>query len=113
MKGATLQLGMGFSSISAAILVVIMMGLLPASGHGDTSPNSELIDSAPKVVAVQDRGFFLNKELTFQVGYLPLDSFTKYLAFGGGYTHYFSDFFGWEVVQGAYASPIPTGLEID
>ncbi|MDZ4676183.1 MAG: outer membrane beta-barrel domain-containing protein [Oligoflexia bacterium] len=65
----------------------------------------------PKVIAVQSRPYALSDELTVQAGYLPLDSFTRYIALGMSFTHFFTDFFGWEVVNANYASNISTGLE--
>ncbi len=53
----------------------------------------------PKVVAVQKRKYFLNDEVTAQASYLPLDALYKYVTVGGAYTHYFSDFAGWEIVN--------------
>ena len=67
-------------------------------------------DDAPKVIAVQNRTYYLSDEITFQVGYLPLDSFTKYWALGGTYTHFYSDFLGWEVVDAQYAAANDSGL---
>jgi outer membrane beta-barrel protein len=65
----------------------------------------------PQVIAVQNRPYHLTDEVTLQVGYLPLDSFTRYIAIGGSVTHFFSDFFGWEILNANYASSISTGLE--
>jgi outer membrane beta-barrel protein len=70
-------------------------------------------DEVPKIIAVQNRTYYLSDEITVQAGYLPLDSFTKYFSFGGSYTHFYNDFLGWEVVNGEYAQPLDTGLSND
>lgn len=67
----------------------------------------------PKVVPVQSRQHYLRNELTLQIGYLPLDPFTKYLAGGFSYTKHFSDFTGWEVVNANYALDFSAGLKRD
>lgn len=67
--------------------------------------------SKPRVIAVQKKGYILNDELTFQVSYLPLDSFNRYLALGGSYTHFYTNYFGWEVINGADAFNSSTGLQ--
>jgi len=64
----------------------------------------------PKVVAVQKRKYVLNDEIVPQVTYLPLDALYKYVAPGLVYTHYFSDFAGWEVINGNYAFKQSTDL---
>jgi outer membrane beta-barrel protein len=69
--------------------------------------------SVPKVIAVQNRKYTLNDELTAMVGYMPMDSFTKYWTMGGSYTHFFSDFTGWEVINAQYAAQQSTGLRED
>jgi outer membrane beta-barrel protein len=68
------------------------------------------IYDVPKVVAVQKRTYLLNKEITAQVGYLPLDPFTRYVSVGGAFTWYLTDYAGWEVINGFYAASIPSGL---
>jgi outer membrane beta-barrel protein len=78
-----------------------------------SASDSPISDETPKVIAVQNRSYFLGDEFTVQAGYLPLDSFTKYLAFGATYAHFFSDFLGWEVVNGQYAQALDTGLRSD
>lgn len=69
------------------------------------------IFDVPKVVAVQNRKYFLNKGVTVNLGYLPTDSFTKGLVLGGTYTHYFSDFTAWEVLNANYVVNIKTDLQ--
>ncbi len=52
----------------------------------------------------------LNDEVAPQVTYLPLDALYKYIAVGVTYTHYFSDFVGWEVVNANLAFKQSTDL---
>ncbi|MDZ4676182.1 MAG: hypothetical protein SGI74_01625, partial [Oligoflexia bacterium] len=67
----------------------------------------------PKVGTVQNRSHDYSSELTVQGGYLPMDPFTKYLAYGGSYTYFFSAFTAWEVVNGSITSPMIAGLRTD
>lgn len=71
---------------------------------------SDIFD-VPKVVAVQNRKYYLNKGVTANLGYMPTDSFTKGLVLGGTYTHYFSDFTAWEVLNANYVVNISTDLQ--
>src|SRR5690349_988244 len=78
-----------------------------------TLPSYADLYDVPKVVAVQNRSYLLSDEVTLQAGYLPLDAFIKYFSFGLVFTHYFSDFLGWEVFNANYAAANPSGLERD
>jgi outer membrane beta-barrel protein len=69
--------------------------------------------TTPKLVAVQNRSYNLNKNFSGLLGYLPSDAFTKAVTLGGAYTYYFSDFTGWEVLNANYAFKIDTGLKKD
>ena len=53
----------------------------------------------PKVVAVQNRAFKMDKDLSFQAGYLPSDAFNNGYVLGASYTHFFNDYFGWEILN--------------
>jgi len=64
----------------------------------------------PKVIAIQKRNYHLGTELGLNVSYLPMDSFTNYFVLGGNVTHYFSDYLGWEIINGGYANGTSTGL---
>jgi len=89
------------------IFVIFLIFPLISNAQGEEAK----IETVPKIVAVQSRTYHLTDEITFQSGYLPMDSFTKYVAIGGSFTHFFSDFFGWEIVNANYALNISTGLE--
>jgi outer membrane beta-barrel protein len=67
--------------------------------------------STPKVIAVQTRGFDLKDEITASAGYLPLDSFNRYLSYGGSYTHYYNPYEAWEVININKAINYSTGLQ--
>lgn len=67
----------------------------------------------PKVRAVQDRPYYLNEDLTAQIGFLPSDAFNKGYTIGASYTHYFSEYIGWEVANANYSINAPTALKND
>ncbi|MGE3387670.1 MAG: outer membrane beta-barrel domain-containing protein [Bdellovibrionales bacterium] len=67
----------------------------------------------PKVVAVQNRAFQVPREFALQLGYLPSDAFNKGYAIGGAYTHFFNDYFGWEVLNASYVINSETNLKKD
>lgn len=86
------------------IRVILLLGVL-------FSLNVYSEPIVPSVVAVQKRTYNLTNELTLQGGYVPLDSFTRYFSAGVSFTHFFTDFWGWEVVNAHYTATIPSGLE--
>lgn len=67
----------------------------------------------PEVVAVQDRPYYLNHDLTFQAGALPSDAFNKGYTVGTSYTYFFSDYLAWEVINLNYNFNAETGLKDD
>lgn len=67
----------------------------------------------PKVVAVQNRQYYLNGDLSFQLGALPSDAFNKGYSAGVSYTHYFSDYLGWEIVNAAAVVNSETNVKKD
>ena len=67
----------------------------------------------PTLVAVQNRPYYLNKDLSLQVNTLPSDPFNKGFSTGFSYTHYFKNYFGWEVVNFNYNFNIETDLKGD
>lgn len=67
----------------------------------------------PEIVAVQNRPYFVNKDLTFQIGLLPSDPFNKGITTGLTYTHYFKEYFGWEIVNINYNLNKETDLKKD
>ena len=75
-------------------------------------PASSIYD-LPKVVAVQNRAYHVNREFSLQAGYLPSDAFNKGYALGGSYTYFFSDFLGWEILNGNYVINSETNLKND
>lgn len=76
------------------------------------APPPEYYDQ-PRLVAIQDRAYYLNHDLTFQIGYLPSDAFNKGYTVGGSYTYYLNDYIGWEVVNGNYSFNSETSLKSD
>ena len=75
-------------------------------------PPSEFYE-LPKVVAVQNRSYYLNQDLTVQAGWLPSDAFNKGYTLGLSYTTFFSDYLGWEVVNANYSFNSETNLKRD
>lgn len=67
----------------------------------------------PKLVAIQNRPYFLNKDLSFQMNVLPSDPFNKGFATGFSYTHYFKNYFGWEIINFNYNFNVETDLKSD
>jgi outer membrane beta-barrel protein len=65
----------------------------------------------PRTLAIQKRPYILNHEISIHVSYLPLDYFTTYLSAGFAFTQYFTDYFGWELVNANSAQSSSTGLE--
>lgn len=73
-------------------------------------PPKEFYD-LPKVVAVQNRPYYSNKDLTFQVGWLPSDAFNKGYSAGVSFTAYFLDYLGWEIINANYVANSETSLK--
>ncbi len=92
--------------------MVLLLLLLKFSGSAFAQTPSDVYD-LPKVVAVQNRAYQVNSELTLQGGYLPSDAFNKGLVLGSSYTYFFSDYLGWEVIDANYVINSPTGLKSD
>jgi outer membrane beta-barrel protein len=93
---------------------VNLLGLLPAYAQlGLDDFEEDLLEEkiVPVTVAVQQRPQALYRELSGHLSYLPMDHFSHYLVLGGSFTHYFNDYFGWEVVNANYAQDQSTGLE--
>lgn len=67
----------------------------------------------PKLHIIENKKYSLADELALQVGYLPADPYVKYFTGGLTYTHFFSEFTGWEIVNGQYAVNFPAGIQKD
>jgi outer membrane beta-barrel protein len=76
------------------------------------SDKNDLYD-VPKITPVANKIFWLRNEITLQPTFLATDPYFKYLAIGGSYTHTFSSFWGWEVLNGAFAFSFASGLTND
>lgn len=98
-------------SLSSTILIIATTLLCSTHLVASDQPNDEDIFAVPKVYAVQNRKYVLGNQLSFTLGYLPMDSFTKGVALGAAYTTYFTDFTGWEVVNATYIANMDTGLK--
>lgn len=92
-------------------LLLLVFTFSPAISTAQDDPQDNF--TIPKLVAVQDRQYNVNKNLSFLLGYLPDDAFTKAVTVGIGYTYYFTDFTAWEIVNANYAFQLDTGLKKD
>lgn len=90
-----------------AVLLVAL--LLPAAAFAQLAQTEEL-ENPGTVLAVQERAYKMNHELTLGVGVLPLDAFYKGLTAQVGYTYHFTDSFAWTVGRGLYSYNLNTGL---
>lgn len=67
----------------------------------------------PDIVAVQNRAYTVQRDLSLQAGYLPSDAFNKGYTIGASYTHFFTSYLGWEVINANYSFNDPTDLKED
>ena len=88
------------------LLTVLLVGELAIA----KKPPEDFYD-LPKVVAVQNRPYYSNKDLTFQLGWLPSDAFNKGYSAGASFTAYFLDYLGWEVLNANYVVNSETSLK--
>jgi len=93
-------------------LVLLALAAIAAIPRAFGAPPTEYYD-LPKVVAVQNRTYYLNSDLTVNLGWLPSDAFNKGYTIGGSYTYFFSDYLGWEVVNANYSFNSETNLKKD
>jgi len=77
---------------------------------GSATSFADIYD-VPKINPIENKTYSLKKELALQVSYLPMDPYIKYFGFGIAYTHFFSDFTGWEVVNADYVAGFDAGLK--
>lgn len=78
---------------------------------GSALAQVEALENPGTVVAVQDRQYRMNHELTLGLGVLPLDAFYKGVIAQVAYTYHFTDHFAWQVGRGAYSYNLDTGLK--
>ncbi len=96
--------------LSVLLLVpLVSITLNFKKGHAQSSEDD--IFAIPKTYAVQNRKFKLGSQYSAHFGYMPMDSFTKGIVLGASYTKYFSDFTGWEVINGNWVFGMDTGLK--
>jgi outer membrane beta-barrel protein len=80
--------------------------MIPSLGWGD-------LYDVPKIQTVAGKKYDLRNDLTLQVGYMPKAFFSKYVTLGASFTHSFSDFTSWEVLNGFYTMELASGLKKD
>lgn len=66
-----------------------------------------------KVVALEERQYWVNHDLTVKLGTYPLDSFNKSYVGGLSYAYMFKPYWGWEIVDFQWARNQSTGLKSD
>lgn len=90
----------------AKILVFTFLSFTTAVSHADAYDHA-------KVVAVQDRAYTVNKEMSALVGVLPLDAFNKTIFGGASYTYAWKPQYSWELLNISAATNIATSLKTD
>lgn len=93
---------------TAFTAMLISISLFSVFAFGKTDPYS-----VPQTTAIENKMYEPSKELSFQLGLLPLDAFYKALLLNIGYTNYFQSYWGWEVVNLSMAFTQDTGLRND
>lgn len=71
---------------------------------------AEELENPGTVLAVQERPYRMNHELSVGIGVLPLDAFYTGYTAQVGYTFHFTDTFAWQVGRFSYSYDIDTGL---
>jgi outer membrane beta-barrel protein len=81
--------------------------LLPALAFAQ----AEELENPGSILAVQERPYRLNHELSVGIGVLPLDAFYTGYTAHVAYSFHFTDTFAWQVGRFAYSYDIDTGLK--
>ena len=89
---------------------VLLTAATFCSHHIYAKPPGEFYD-LPKVVAIQDRPYYNDNDITLQLGWLPSDAFNKGFSGGLAYAYYFKDYLAWEVVNANYVINQETSLK--
>lgn len=89
------------------LLAVLAIGLLPIQAAA--KPKGPAWEESDKLPAVQNRLYRLEHEFQVGVGVLPVDAFSKGVAFGGGYAWHITDLWAVEL-RAAYMQNIKTSL---
>lgn len=94
-----------------SISIALFLGI-PQPTFAQESENTDSFD-LPRVVAIENKKFNPLKDITFQLGVMPLDAFYKALTLGTSYTHRMNSYLAWEVINANIASPQDTNLKRD
>ncbi|MCP4676367.1 MAG: outer membrane beta-barrel domain-containing protein [Deltaproteobacteria bacterium] len=92
-----------------AVLLISAIAAIPVVSHASDEDEEQGL----RTLAVQNRQHTMTHEFSAWIGTLPLDAFTKGLAFTGAYTLHFNDLFAWEIGQFTYSYGIDTDLKAD
>ncbi len=82
----------------------------PFAFFGSSNKEPDPFD-LPQIVAVENKKFNPYRDITVQLGILPLDAFYKALSFGISYTQSYTSFIGWEIVNAHIATANDTNLK--
>ena len=96
-------------SYLVAIAVLVLMNSFSIDSYAKKM--SSKVYDLPDLVAIQDRDYFLDNDVTINLGWLPSDAFNKYLVAGLSFTYHFSDYLAWEVINAQYALVFETDLK--
>ena len=94
------------------LFVIALLLFAPYTTFAENTEQQDIY-TVPKLVAVQNRKYNVNQNVSALLGYLPADAFTKGLTVGAAYTYYFSDFTAWEVLNANYVFNLDTKLKND
>ncbi|MEO0336461.1 MAG: hypothetical protein AAF202_08705, partial [Pseudomonadota bacterium] len=92
-----------------ALAIFCLLLIIFSSHQVFAKPPGKFYD-LPKVVAIQDRPYYNDNDITLQLGWLPSDAFNKGFSGGLTYTYYFKDYLAWEVVNANYVINQETSL---
>ncbi len=98
-------------SVSRAFAFALLFTFFGLATRAADDAQVNDIYTVPKLVAIQNRNYNVNQNLSVLLGYLPSDAFTKGITAGAAYTYYFSDFTAWEVLNAQYVFNQDTKLK--
>jgi outer membrane beta-barrel protein len=93
-------------------VIIGLFFLIPRPIYAQEAESVDPFD-LPRVVAIENKKFNPMKDITFQMGIMPLDAFYKALTIGTSYTHRLNSYMAWEVINANISSPQDTNLKKD
>lgn len=95
-------------SIFAVFLIFFDGSFVFASDAKESDPFD-----LPQIVAVENKKFNPMKDITVQLGVLPLDAFYKAFSLGLSYTQSYTPYLAWEIFNAHVTSVTDTNLKTD